>query len=394
MPRTLAWIEELAGTVDRLWSNRGYRDEGFHEIAHEALRSVDPRSHFDPHEILNHILGSRRDAPILGLHTSTEKITLYYGDHFRIYAHFWIDGIASPHQHPWSGAYQVIQGESLNANYAFAGEDDPRADLQIGRLSLTSLSTLRPGDLIAIRSGTDFIHSVCHLDRPGITLSINAKRWTRPNLSYLRPGVGFDPGSKEDRTSMKVRALAVYSETDRARWTQALESLARSADLHELFLILCEAKKRAWDLPPSVLTLGKEIHGTDRFTTLIESLQDIPTYHKFMEVRKTHREDPELRFFLSSLYLAETRPQLAKLVAERFANRDADQMIAGWLVQLLFDLSPAETKTRDDLERLFEHWLEGQPQSALAKDFPEHAPAVLPLLESMKDSIVYRALFR
>src|SRR5207247_11468909 len=88
---------------------------------------------------------------------------------FYIDIYFWLDGTTDKHQHAFAGAFQVLLGSSIHSHYRFAVEKRINPHFSIGRLSINDVELLSAGDIKRIIPGSNYIHSLFHIDRNSAT---------------------------------------------------------------------------------------------------------------------------------------------------------------------------------------------------------------------------------
>ena len=52
-------------------------------------------------------------------HPAASILSLYRSRELEIHMGSWLDGYVTPHHHDWEGAFQVIDGEAVQAHYDF-----------------------------------------------------------------------------------------------------------------------------------------------------------------------------------------------------------------------------------------------------------------------------------
>jgi hypothetical protein len=340
-------LEALGDEIEARWCAEDYAEGVFPRIAMEALQGAALPSSIGLGDLLRWALETSRLPAQRDVQSrfGDPALTLFAGPRFNIDLYVWFAGTTALHQHGFAGAFQVLQGSSLHAHYAFDPKRDVSPYFRLGRVVLQGCELLEEGAVHEIRPGSEYIHRLYHLDHPSATVVVRTTTSPghQPQFSYLPPFVAVDPYFEEATVTKKLQCLrALYRAQDPGVDEVADAWLAR-ADLHTTFEILAMAR----------LLLGKSelertfgVGGDDeRFRRLVgtaRSRHGDDDVHCLEEVF-AHQErldqlvalrgaitDPEHRFFLALLLNVEDRATILALIRQRFPGNDPRQQILTW----------------------------------------------------------------
>lgn len=331
-------VLKLAHETESGWRAANYDESVFDQVAADAFAAVNLS--LVPEDVYEMLLHPEPGSWTKEQHRAPGVLTIFDGPDFKIAAHLWLDQMAIPHQHDWCGAFQLTQGRSVNCYHRFNCERRLRADLQIGSLENTGFRIYGPGDIVPVKSGPAFAHSLAYIDRPGMAVSIRSVRRTGEPLTFYKPGLALGTHSRTPLISEKLRCLSILGSVDEAGLVRHLHRLIDSGDWLTCTYALIQVCENNGSLPPTVVARGLAQFG-EAFQTLVGAALDIFRYHKVVEIRE-HAGDHELRVFAAGLYLCRDRNQLLEMLRECFPDRPQELLIGEALVRMLVDDSEAE----------------------------------------------------
>lgn len=343
-------FQELGELVEQLWREKNYNEEIFSDIATETLLRAQLSSKISAWEILQWVfnqkwLPEQRDVDA-GF--SNAPITLHTGQRFYIDAYFWLDGTTTIHQHAFSGAFQVLHGSSLHSTYNFIPTQKVNDHFQIGEIKLQKVEILEKDDIQQIHGGKNYIHSLFHLDRPSVTITVrtNHNPTKMPQYNYHKPFVANNPFYKEQALLKKIQSLAVLVGMQHPETDAFINALLEDADLQTTFFIL--ENLRAW-LCHNQLQKNLSVNvGLERFNNLVDTARKKhgDTINMFLSVfqekerqadiigRRGIITEPEHRFFLALLLNVDGRSHLFELIRQKFPDNDPIEKLLDWTTDL------------------------------------------------------------
>lgn len=341
---------DLGVLIEERWRALNYHEGEFPKIAAQSLSEADLCDRADPWEIIHwvHSAAALPEQMDLLAKFGNPPITLYAGPRFHIDAYYWLDGTTAIHQHAFSGAFQVLHGSSVHAGYRFKLERELSPHFLTGKLTLRNVSLLKCGDIREIIPGPDFIHSLFHLDRPSVTITV--RTYKAPSFpvqySYKKPYLAINSFFVDVSLVKRVQTVSLLLRAKRPDADKLIAELIDQSDFHTAYAVL----KEAFDfLCHREL---EEIVGTtrsrDRFEALLDrvrrrhaELADLlePVFEeewRQVEIvrRRAEIKDEDHRFLLALLLNVPERTKVLELVKARFPEANAIELVVEWIREL------------------------------------------------------------
>jgi len=176
--RSLKSIEKQSNLNIKNW----FKD--FPKIATEQLHKLNTAPLQDPN-VLAKVLSlknwPRQQFP--SGHFADLSFTLFRNDHFLLDLYVWNHQDTNIHDHHFSGAFKVIQGESFHIEYDFQKSKSITPWLEEGKLKIKEQSNLVAGEVKTILFKEDFIHQNMHTTNPCVTLCLRTLDHPKISLS-------------------------------------------------------------------------------------------------------------------------------------------------------------------------------------------------------------------
>lgn len=282
-------IKNLEEKLFNSWKSTNFDQKEFPSLAGNLLRELDIPDPFSllkralinlPFNQQNHQRGVFADIPF----------TLLKNEYFSIDLFFWFHSHTSIHDHPFSGAFKVLQGSSKHLVYNFEDIIELEHWLFKGELKLVKEEKIFVGDVQEIVSGFDYIHQVLHIENPTITLVVKSAK-TVQFRDYLYPNFGWVDRYPNPDFFKKLSIVSSFfkynykSGPDACH--RALREVFETIPAHDLFLM-------TYNYRP--LYSGTEFE--QKLEDLIKS-DDLrfPWYNQIKNARVSHKQ------FISSLSL-------------------------------------------------------------------------------------------
>lgn len=369
-----AFFKELGETVLKRWKQENFSLAKFPAIAVAALESKPPAKKVNLESLMRDFLlndsqPGQTDSPF-----GEPELIVYSHPRFYIQLLFWLDGTTAIHQHEFSGAFHVMHGSSIHAQYAFDKARSITPYLRVGDLRMKDIELLETGRTVPIVSGQQDIHSLFHLDTPSVTVVVRTQHdpGTGPQFNYLPPHVAFDPYFSDGLMTRRKQLLDVLAQGDDPAYPELVREMIADLDFERGFSVLyhCMAYLQQigqWD--PAMAIFEKK-HGSIA-DGIAATLKENDRRSVIKNLRSTVLE-PEHRFFLALLMNAPTRAHLLALVERRFRKEAAIDVVMRWAQELtevtesgltMLDALFPETIACDDGEQLelflaaFRHFL-------------------------------------
>jgi len=333
----LDFFRELGLTILDRWRRADLDTRAFCDIAGGALLDRPPSAHVDPMDVVRWV----HEAPLLGPQTDVPArfgqppVTVFHCESFHIAVLFWVDGTTAIHQHGFSGAFHVMQGSSLESVFRFRPLQRYGDSLMTGELSLHGVELRQKGDVAPIRAGTEFVHSLFHLDRPSVSVVVRtpSEPMAGPQYTYSRAGLAFDPFARTEALERRLQTLDLLRRLDHPEFEALATGSARRADAFLAFRLL--------------LDLSKHVEPHDRYIALLRGVK--PAHAELVDALISHAElmrreahivsrrqiakQPEHRFFLALLLNLEDRASIVAMIRRAFPERSPVDAIVSWLAE-------------------------------------------------------------
>lgn len=206
-----AWWSSIGQEIDRRWRSSGRLPEGFPDVAADVLSELPAPGGQLAADALAWLaeaeLPEQRDV---GSGFGQPALTVFHGDGFILSLLFWFDETITIHDHRFSGAFTLIEGQSLQNVYEFEPEERISQGIEAGTLRCTTVETLAPGDVRLIPPGPGLIHSNVHFGHPAPTLSLVARTLVKagdPQRFYSHGGLAFLNEERSTDTAMRLRGF-------------------------------------------------------------------------------------------------------------------------------------------------------------------------------------------
>jgi hypothetical protein len=343
-------FEELGALIERRWRDQNYAESVFSEIASQSLSDSNLCDRVDPWAIIRWVHSASTLPVQMDLQTKfgNPPITLYVGPRFYIDAYYWLDGTTTVHQHAFSGAFQVLHGSSVHAGYRFKVEREINPHLLTGTLSFRDVSLLTRGDIREIHPGPEFIHSLFHLERPSVTITV--RTYKAPNFpqqySYLKPNLAINPFFTDVSLVKRAQTVSMLLRMKHPEADKFIEELIESSDFHTVYAVLKEAfdflchreleevvgVTRSRDRFEALLKRAHRRHG--ELVDLLEPVFEEEWRQAEIIRRRAEVKNEDHRFLMALLLNVPERTTMLELVKERYPDVDAVDFVVGCVREL------------------------------------------------------------
>jgi len=331
------YFEKLGRTVLERWREQNFSLEVFPELARSAIDESPPSQEVDLEELIHEFLGNDEQPFQSQSGFGQPELVAFNDQRFYIQILFWLEGTTDIHQHEFSGAFHVMHGSSLHAEFDFENARSVTPHLRIGDLRMKQIELLETGRTVPITSGRDCIHSLFHLDTPSVTVVVRTHHdpGTGPQYNYLPPHLAIDPLHADALTMRRKQLLGVLETLDDPNYATFVGEMIESLDFERGFSILHHTMERLQDLDAwePILDAFQEKHGELAIeipATLAESMRrDTITRMRYQI------EDPDHRFFLALLMNVPSREDIFAFIEARFPDQPPIETILGWAEELI-----------------------------------------------------------
>ncbi len=416
-------FHELGALVEDRWREQNYDETLFPEIASHALANANLTGQVDPWEIIRWVHTTpelpRQQDPKAKF--GNPPITLFVGSRFYIDAYFWLDGTTAVHQHAFSGAFQVLLGSSVHSHYRFEQEREINPYFLIGKVRLQDVALLAQGDIKEIRPGQHFIHSLFHLERPSVTITVRSNHAAHDAIqySYLKPYLAYDPFFEEDSLSKKVQTVSLLLSMKHPEADRFISELLDASDFQTTFAVLDAAfaflgnneLEGLFQLSKSAdrfeAMLGRARRRHDRLADLLPPVFEEKQRQNDITRRRGMIEGRDHRFFLALLLNVPDLTMVLELIKQRFPDADPVDLAVGWIKEMaairIFGSPEPNVLGIKDFETshlaLFEGLLRGLSVEEIKKlastssSLPQDPQLIGDLIERIKALPMFKSIF-
>jgi hypothetical protein len=361
------FFDRLGDRVLQSWRARNFDERVFHEVAVAETNALRPSDHVSADEVIDWVHDSPRIAPQGDLNNpfGSPPVRVYVSERFFLEVLFWVDSTTGVHQHGFSGAFHVLDGSSLQSEFAFHPEHRYSDRLTLGRLDLTKVERLQKGDVRAIQTGDGLIHSLFHLDRPSVSVVVRTGTDPKagPQYSYTRDGIAFDPFFTTESLKRQQQTLALLHTLERPTFLDRARRTIESADAFATFSLLSWMRGAVPD--ETYAKFLDELRSPH--APLLERLRrdrDEMLRENAIVRRRARIHAKEHRFLLALLLNLPSRSRILDIVREAHPGTPPAETVLRWVSEL------AQTRLDDgnnalNIEmtesslRIFSHLLEG-----------------------------------
>lgn len=343
-------IQALGALLEDRWRRMDYAQDAFAVIAREALQQADLPRVIDPWDVVRWVhatpsLPAQMDLPA---NFGDPPVTLFSGSRFVVDVYFWLDSTTAIHQHAFSGAFQVLAGSSVHCSYGFEQETQVNPHLLVGDLKLLDVSLLEVGDVREIHSGPRFIHSLFHLERPSVTITVRTRHAPLDQVQYryLKPSLAVDDQCHDEAMIKKVQTVTLLLAVNHPDADPMISALLDDSDFQTAFQVLSAAFKHLGRNP--VESLFGLTRSRDRFEVMLQRAVQrhghlagrLPAVFAERDReadiirRRKLIEGPQHRFLLALLLNVQDREKLIALVAQRFPEGDPVDRMLAWVEEI------------------------------------------------------------
>jgi hypothetical protein len=340
----MEYFERLGQVIEARWSALHHDEDAFPEVALAALREMPPADHLQPMDVVDWVLTVKnipRQAPrefIFG----EPNLQVFFGPENRFYVEvlFWLDGTTSIHQHGFSGAFSVLAGSSIHSKYRFTGVERINSGFKLGDLEVEYSEYLRAGDARPIHSEDRLIHSLFHLDRPSVTVSVRTPHDRRPlsNYVYMPPCLGVDSGRFLPALSRRLEMLRALERLEHPAHDERLHALLRETDIEEGYTLVHDflmrlhhgPRRRGWRQRfDAAVDAFRARHG--RLGERVASVFPEQIRQWMIIERRATIQNPHHRFLLALILNLSDRQRIFEFIRSAFPQGRPEDLIVEWV---------------------------------------------------------------
>ena len=330
-----AFFVDLGRRVRERWQAVDFSLAAFPRLAQAALEENPPATQVDLKALTRSFLREDEQPFQTASGFGQPELVVFDDPRFYIQILFWLDGTTQIHQHEFSGAFHVLAGSSLHAEFAFANVRPVTAHFRLGDLQLTGIELLETGRTVPITSGGASIHSLFHLETPSVTVVVrtHSDPGTGPQFTYLPPHVAVDPFFSDALSTRRLQLLDVLDRTAAEDYAEVVRAMVASLDYERGFFTLQNClvalqERGEWEETWDVFA---KKHGP-LAAYAAPTLEEIVWRDRLVNLRGSI-EDADHRFFLALLLNVPRASDILSLVAARFPGDPVTTVLA-WAEEL------------------------------------------------------------
>lgn len=342
LPKTLSDSARLGAAIEQRWAKCGRRFECFAEIAAEQLQAAALHEGFDEEAVLRWVSRTRRLLPQLDPDATFGQppVTIWQCEDFLIDLYFWLQPQTAIHDHSFAGAFTNLRGESLHLRYDFQRNVRVSETVLLGDLRVRQTETLARGAVRPIVAGPRFIHSVWHLERPTITLTV---RTSRPGpikhlYTYSQPGFAYVNQPSRPAELQRRRQFVGYlirrKHPQRATLLAEMLHRAKPAELIIYLRDLSSLTGNGEENEALYRHLARQLrprHGA----WLDVALRAFRANQRLDILRWDNLTTAEHRFFVALLANLSCRAEIGGWIARRDSTRPWEETATAWLCEMM-----------------------------------------------------------
>ncbi|MDX7991757.1 hypothetical protein [Xenorhabdus littoralis] len=175
-----SFARKIGDALYHKWKEVNFDITAFPALAYSSITSSKPETKINVFDIPFSLL-SENEIPQQRINQGSlfgqPPLTLYVAEdkRFFIEIYLWSSVDMTIHDHPFSGAFTVLEGVCRHDSYIFERSGGTN-QLQTGRLILKETELMSKGDCRMIFNGNRLIHRNLHLSKPTVTFIIRTYR--------------------------------------------------------------------------------------------------------------------------------------------------------------------------------------------------------------------------
>lgn len=312
--RGVDYFRRLGESLEDTWLCAGRHEEIFPEVARDVLSKLPSSTGFDRDAFVDAVLG-RRGSATLQLAPpeafAQPGITMFHGDGFVVEVYYWLSSVSAIHNHPFCGAFTVLEGHSVHARYEVSSLVPAGGRALVGEVSLAELERLEAGEVrLFSLVRHPLVHALIHVPVPSISMVVRTTR-TEGYLRYLPPAVVLPMEAPGDPLARQLALVHAMGRANDPAHERALASMLRAADFETAVRLLSPIWPGSDDAEGWLDELRPRLG--DGVDTIARSLDRALRQNEANRLRE-QLHDPELRLVATALMFAERREHVFSLL--------------------------------------------------------------------------------
>lgn len=332
-------FQELGRTVNQQWKASAYDPNALPDLAVEALNTFDPAANVDTEAIARWAMHEEQFPRQVERKSrfGQPPLTLYADERLYILALFWLDSTTAIHQHSFTGAFQVFEGSSIHSVFSFEEQERLNASVRVGHMETLRVDHLTKGMVQSIAPGSQYIHSLFHLEYPSVTIVVRSYGVAelQPQWRYLAPSIAIDDKAERASTQMRRDLFRMLALTQHPALMPLVEEWIQEADVEEVTLVLWKLTAsralRREDLQRVLELL--EAHHPELARHLVGVLVDEDRRAQLIS-RRGVLKDAKSRLMMGLLATHPSREEALQIIRDAYPEEDMPALVMGWIKEL------------------------------------------------------------
>ena len=228
-------IEKIYKEVLTNWEETNFDEQHFPEICFNALANP---TEYNIEEILE--FTNLKELPLQSYPNDEfgeVPFTVFRHEKFFIDIYMWNLHNTSIHDHNFTGAFKLLNGQSKKLNYEFIKEQEITQNFFKGELRSFGTKDLNPGDREIILPYEKYIHKITHFTNPTVTLLIRTNGYQR-NLNIYNKKFAFQFIRSPGSFAHKFNCIKMIYSLGQGNSAEKLEHFISKLDDQGLYLLL------------------------------------------------------------------------------------------------------------------------------------------------------------
>lgn len=353
--RLEARLGSIVRTVEKDWEKARRRPDVFPKIAAKTVKCILEEGYIDPDTVIAWVMQSRAMPRQFRCDENFGQppVTLAQGDGFHLDLLFWRRAGTAIHSHAFYGAFGVLVGPSVHAEYDFQTEQCLTPFVSVVHAKRTNLEALANGTVREIHADPQRMHSLVHLGHPSASLVLRTSQpavcseWAAVSDTLaIRPAM-------DEVVTRKRQILGMLLRTDRRECWEHLREVCRSGDVTAAVAFAIHEYPSA--VPPlrSVILDGLSSLPEGTLSVVKQGLEQLCVRQALDRYLAVH---PQLSARAAAAYLAggEGLEEILDGMAPFINQDDACRLLADVVVDLL-DSLPSSRPPYPAIEELIRH---------------------------------------
>ena len=329
------YFREFGDQLDARWRRSRYDERELPAIAVDLMRSEGILDRIDVQDVLqNAAEGGRLDWLQNESRFGDLSYIVFRNRRFYLEVLVWTTGDTTIHDHAFSGAFGVIQGDSLCVTYDFELRARINSRFKIGDLVVKQCEHLNPSDIRPILEAPGLIHALYHLASPTATLVVRTpgNPDVQPQFNYRPSGIAVAAKHVDVVAQKQCQALNIMLQTDYARGEECALRALEQASSDSRYRIVRDMNYSV--LPARFSTRVRDFLAETPFGTLIWDSVRAGGERTYVARLRNRLRSPHLRMFQAAVLNIPDRNHIADFLRRELTEAGCRSEVARYMEEL------------------------------------------------------------